>query len=38
MGTVFHGSQAYTVWNSNGGRAQLLINQRVQPMADISSP
>ncbi|HEX5684808.1 MAG TPA: hypothetical protein VFY73_12345 [Ideonella sp.] len=30
-GTVFHGGQAYTVWNSVAGRAQLLMNQRVQP-------
>ena len=34
MGTVLHGSQAYTVWNSVAGRAQLLMNQQVQPASD----
>lgn len=30
VGTVFHGSQSYTVWNSLKGRAQLLVNDEVQ--------
>jgi hypothetical protein len=34
MGTVLHGNQTYTVWNSVAGRAQLLMNQQVQPASD----
>jgi hypothetical protein len=30
VGTVFHGSQSYTVWNSLKGGAQLLVNDEVQ--------
>jgi Ca2+-binding RTX toxin-like protein len=29
-GTVFHGSQSYTVWNSLKGAAQLLVNDEVR--------
>jgi hypothetical protein len=31
VGTVFRGVQGYTVFNSVAGRAQLLVNQQVQP-------
>ena len=34
VGTVFHDGQPYTVWNSVAGRAQLLVNQQVQPAAE----
>jgi FG-GAP repeat/RTX calcium-binding nonapeptide repeat (4 copies) len=30
VGTVFHGGQPYSVWNSLKGRAQLLVNDEVQ--------
>ncbi|WP_374674822.1 hypothetical protein [Ideonella sp.] len=30
-GTVMRGTQAYTVWNSRSGRAQVLLNQQVAP-------
>jgi hypothetical protein len=30
VGTVLHGSQTYTVWNSLKGGAQLLVNDEVQ--------
>ena len=33
VGTVFHGSQSYTVWNSLKGGAQLLVNDQVQGAA-----
>jgi len=36
-GTVFRAGQAYTVWNSLAGRAQLLLNQQVG-QAEASSP
>lgn len=35
-GTVLHGTQAYTVWNSVAGRAQVLLNQQVQVVPDNS--
>jgi hypothetical protein len=35
-GTVFRNGQAYTVWNSIAGRAQLLMNQQVQPASGTS--
>jgi hypothetical protein len=34
MGTVFRASQAYTVWHSFKGRAQLLVNQQVLSVAE----
>jgi hypothetical protein len=30
VGTVFHGSQSYTVWNSLKGGAQLLVSDELQ--------